>query len=143
MNKKFYITNKYNSIDTDLYNDYQSCSLDDIDDSEAKELFLDNYLEYVGIDNLASTIEKAVKKLRINGKIKIFGCDAYSIAKKYVAQRLSVEEYNVALHGTSDKPKISSLSLHELNGLLEKIDGLSIITKSLELDTYIFEAKRT
>jgi hypothetical protein len=137
--KKFYITNKNNKKDEELYNNYTQCKLNDIDDCEAEHLLLDNYLEYNKYNNLFEIFTTCVKKIQKKGKLTILGNDSYVIAKEYFQQRLSLDEYNQLVYNGG---KLSSLSLHELVRMSEKIDGIKIVTKCLELRTFIFEVER-
>jgi uncharacterized protein YeeX (DUF496 family) len=141
-----YITNEFKKFDKELLNNYIDCHIENIDsivyDSEAKNIYLDNLLEYIEEKDIYIAIEKIVKKMRKKGTLLITGIDSYIVAKDYVSKRLTNKEYNRLVYGESGCFKKNSLSLHELSNFLQDKFGLKIITRNIEDYQYIVEAKR-
>lgn len=116
-----------------------------VDDAEATEIILNNVLEFVPLTELTDFLTHVVKKLRHGGKLILAGVDAYAVAKDYVAYRLTIEDFNVLLHGTQQDAgniKTATLTLHGMANFLQKEFGLTIERKSLETYNYVIEAHR-
>jgi hypothetical protein len=70
-----------------------------VDDAEATEIIINNVLEFVALPGLAGFLEHIVRKLRHEGTLIITGVDAYLVAKDFLSYKLSIEEFNMFLHG--------------------------------------------
>ena len=79
--------------------------------------------------------------MRHGSTIIITGTDAYEVAKDYVNYKISIDDFNVLLHG-NPSIKTATLTLHGLVHFLETVFGLKIIRKSLEDYNYVIEAQR-
>jgi hypothetical protein len=115
------------------------------DDAEATEIVLNNYLEYVPLPQLTEFLAHVVAKLRHGGTLVITGTDAYAVAKDYVHYELSIEDFNILLHGNQDDEqnvKVATLTVHGLVNFLTRDFGLDVVRQSLEDYVYIIEVTR-
>ena len=121
-------------------------ALDDIaDDAEVMELIADDVLEFVPLPSLLGFLEHIIQKLRHGGTLVITGVDAYLIAKDYADYKLSIEDFNILLHGNQrdDKNiKVATLTLHGMVAYLRDNLGLSITRQCFDEYSYLIEATR-
>lgn len=116
-----------------------------VDDAEANEIILNNVLEYILLTEITDFLGFIIGKLRHDGTLVITGVDAYTVAKDYVAYKLSIEDFNILLHGAQQDEhfiKTATLTLHGLVNFLQEEFGLEVVRKTLEDYTYVIEAKR-
>ena len=120
--------------------------LDDVaDDAEVTELVANDVLEFVPLPQLTGFLDHMTKKLRHGGTLVITGVDAYTVAKDYVSYRLSIEAFNILLHGNqrdATNTKVATLTMHGMVNFLREEFGLTVIRQHLEEYNYVIEAKR-
>ena len=116
-----------------------------VDDAEVVELVANNVLEFIPLTDLVNFLEHLIQKLRHGGTLVITGVDAYTVAKDYTSYRLSIENFNVLLHGNQRDAaniKCATLTLHGMVNFLREEFGLTIMRQHLEDYNYVIEAKR-
>lgn len=116
-----------------------------VDNAEVTELVADNVLEFIPLPELVGYLGHMVQKLRHGGRLVITGVDAYTVAKDYSSYRLSIEEFNILLHGNQRDEhniKCATLTMHGMVNFLRKEFGLTIVRQHLEDYNYVIEATR-
>ncbi len=117
-------------------------ALDDlVDDAEVTELVAHNILEFITLPDLTGFLEHMIQKIRHGGTLIITGVDAFMVAKDYVSYKISIEDFNVLIHGISDI-KSATLNMHGMVNFLHNEFGLSIVRQNLEEYNYVIEAQR-
>jgi hypothetical protein len=115
-----------------------------VNDAQAMEIVVNNVLDYISLSDVMNTLDHWIKKLRHGGHLILSGIDAYLIAKAFTEYKISIEEFNILLHGPQNHPlttKRVNLTVHGLaNYLTEK--GLYIIRKRIDVYDYVIEAAR-
>jgi len=137
--------NGYTNICLSETSDWSKDLDDQVDDAEVTELIANNVLEFVPLTKLIDFLAQMIRKLRHDGTIIVAGVDAYTVAKQFANYKLSIEEFNVLLHGlqqTDNDVKLATLTLHGMVNFLKEEFGLTIIRKNLEDYNYFIEAKR-
>ena len=115
------------------------------DDAEVMELIANNILEFIPLTKLIYYLEHLVKKVRHGGKIVITGIDAYAVAKDYTSYRLSIEDFNLLLHGNqreTSEIKCATLTMYGVAVFLREEFGLTITRQNLDDYNYVIEATR-
>jgi len=115
------------------------------DDAEVMELIGNNVLEFIPLPELMGFLEHMVQKIRRGGKLIITGVDAYTVAKDYAAYKISIEDFNVLLHGNQrdvQNTKVATLTMHGMVAFLRHGAGLTITRQHLEDHNYVIEATR-
>ncbi len=107
-------------------------------DSEAVEIVLNNALEYLQPKDVISFLERVVSKLRHTGELIVNGIDAYTVAKHFVMNKLTIEEFNILMLGK----KSTALTMHGMRNFLCADMGLKILSAKLEEYSYVIKAKR-
>jgi hypothetical protein len=116
-----------------------------VEDAEANEIILNNTLEFIPLPELTGFLTHVVKKLRHGGSLIVTGVDALSVAKDYSQYKMSIEDFNILLHGNqqdANNIKTATLTLHGMCNFLANDFGLKIIRKGLEDYNYVIEAQR-
>ena len=124
-------------------------SLDIAEDAEVTELVANDILEYIPLTQLNEFLAAMITKLRHGGTMIITGVDSYSVAKDYVAHKLSIEDFNILIHGYNDSAreghtdsKCATLALQGLVSYLKTEFGLKIVRQGLEDYKYMIEVQR-
>lgn len=139
--------------DAEPMNGYENISLGTADDplvalevsaydAQATEIIANNVLEYLPLTNISKFLDGVVRKLRHGGTLILTGVDAYTVAQDYVAFKLSIEDFNLLLHGHGDFIKQGTLALHGLVNYIKQEFRLKVISKTLEEYNYVIEVQR-
>jgi hypothetical protein len=115
-----------------------------IDTNECEEIVVEDVLESLPHNSIATYISHLATKLRHGGQITISGSDTNEINKAYYISAISLTEYNQFVFGTKASAwhfKQSSTNLNEVTNLL-KSAGLKIIHKRLPNFHYSVTAER-
>ena len=116
-----------------------------VDDAEATEIVANNVLEFVPLLELIDYLQHIIQKLRHGGSLVVTGIDAYTVAKDYTACRLSIEDFNILLHGNQGDAmniKCATLTMHGMVNFMRDELGLTITRQHLEEYNYVIEATR-
>lgn len=115
-----------------------------VDDAEATEIIANNVLEYVPQAQIVTMLNQIIGKLRHGGELVITGVDAYTVAKDYVAYKLTIEAFNILLHGDQQGAHVkqTTLTLHGLVNFLREQFGLEIVEQGLDEYTFSIKARR-
>jgi len=120
--------------------------LDDIcEDSECKELIIDDIIGYIPYDRIDTTLENWIKKIRIGGNIIITGVDLNSIARGIQGRIIDIKQANLFLYGfpKKDSPiRMSCLTGAQIARIFERTTHFKIIKYSIENFKYIVKAER-
>lgn len=114
-------------------------------DAEATEIIAIDVLDYVELPKITNVLDHWSSKLRKGGKL-ILGCtDGYIAAKAFADYKISVEEFNIIIHGSQEMPhliKRVSLTMAGLTKYLETVHNLKVIKKRYDGYGLIIEAER-
>lgn len=123
--------------------DINTLSIDSyIDDGELEEIIIDNMLDCVPITQTLNILNKLIKKVKHGGTIIINGIDAYLVAKAFVEMKISIEEFNVLLHGTDREiQRTLGLTCSGVSNFLSE-SGLKIIHRRIDSFQYSVKAAR-
>jgi len=116
-----------------------------VEDAEATEIIANNVLEFIPLPKLVDFLQHLIRKLRHGGTLLITGVDAYAVAKDYVAYKLSIEDFNILIHGhqgDEHNTKLATLSLHGMVYFLKDEFALTILRQALDDYNYIIEVQR-
>lgn len=114
-------------------------------DAEAIEIIVDDVIEYIPMSDLIEVLGKIVKKLRHDGEIIITGVDANAVAQDFASLKLSIEDFNILIHGKQsdrDTCKLSTLTQTGVVNFLTQTFGMKILEQRFEDHTFIVKAKR-
>jgi hypothetical protein len=111
-------------------------------DAQSTEVIANNVLEYLPLTDISKFLDCVVSKLRHGGTLILTGVDAYTVAQDYVAFKLTIEDFNLLLHGHGDFVKKGTLALHGLVNYIKQEFGLKVISKTLEEYNYVIEVQR-
>lgn len=127
------------SLDDDGAFNKNSLLLDQhVEDGEAEELIIDGVLEFVPIVDVMDTLTRWVKKLRHGGIIIINGYDAYLICKAFTEFNITIEQFNIMIHGNGKSVNLTCMGLsHFLSDA-----GLKIKQRRIDQFKYSIEAIR-
>ena len=112
------------------------------DDGELEELVSDGTVEYIPIHKVMEVLMGWVKKIKHGGTIIVSGVDAYLTAKAFVDGYISIEQFNVYVHGTPNEDnKTVNLTTIGIVNLMVSL-GLTIKHKRLDINKFVVEGTR-
>jgi hypothetical protein len=109
-------------------------ALNEVDDGEAEEIIAIDIIDYLKTQDAHNAVANWVKKLQHGGILTLAFMDLYFICKAVNNRLLNLEEANIFLHGTQDKPwrlRKSTFTLDYISKLLEG-NGLKILLKRID-----------
>jgi len=123
--------------------DVNTLSIDKyVDDGELEELIVEGILDCVPITQAMNIIKSLVRKIRHGGVIIITGIDAYLVAKAFVEIRITIEKFNVLMHGTDqDLQKTLNLTCSGVAHFLSEA-GLKVVNRRIDNFQYSVKALR-
>lgn len=111
---------------------------DFIDDSECKELVLDNVIQYVPFNQIPNLLLLLIKKLRHGGKITINFVETIEVFKKFVNGQLNLIDLNKAIFGENKHASIVSIpticEVFENSGLIIRLKQLNEFNATIEAE---------
>ena len=116
-----------------------------VDNAEVTELVANNILEFIPLPQLTNFLTHMIQKLRHKGTFIITGIDAHTVAKDYTNYKLSIEDFNILLHGNQrddSNIKVATLTMHGMVCFLREDFGLTITRQYLDEYNYVIEAIR-
>jgi hypothetical protein len=112
------------------------------DDSECKKIVIENAFEYIQVDKIDLFLRTVIKKMRKGSSITLIGIDSYAVCKDYISKKISIEDFNLLIHGKPGTVRTASISLHGLVSYLRNEFGLRVIHQCLSGYNYNIEAIR-
>jgi hypothetical protein len=117
---------------------------DIIDDGEAKEIIVDNILDYIAVEQLSQYIRMLAGKLQHSGKLIITGNDLTIICEQFIRGEVNVIDFNRLLFGLKNHAwnfKLSSITLGDIVEIC-KLCGLKILERKLNGPLFVIKAER-
>jgi hypothetical protein len=143
--KDYLVLSPFVTTETDTIKkiDVKRLSLDEYaEDGELEEIILDNILDYVPITQVINVVNAVIKKLRHGGIVIVIGIDAYLVSKAFVDISMSIEQFNILLHGDNpDLLKTVNLTCQGVSNFLVE-NRLEILQRRIDIFQYSVKAKR-
>lgn len=116
-------------------------NLSDFETNQVTELFIDNFLDYIPVENILEALTVWKTKLRHGSKLIITSNDIIQIAKAVLTKTIKIPQINQLLFGEGNLGKRSCLSLEDVVSLLEHLE-LKIVTKRISEMKFTIIAER-
>lgn len=115
-----------------------------IDDSECKEILVNNILMYLDTEKIDTAIEHWIKKLAKGGTITFIDLDITNVFLAYQKGELDINQFNKLIYGNQRHIfdfKKSGLDMYIVSETL-KNKGLKIVEKSFNNFNFLVKAQR-
>lgn len=118
-----------NECPDDNFVSITSLSIADImvEDSEANEIIVDDFLSQYNYDNVGKALNKIISKLRLDGSITVIQCDVDFICYQLAKGMIDVKRFNELCFS---RPASSMISMEIICDLLEA-GGVKIVSKTI------------
>jgi hypothetical protein len=115
-----------------------------IDDGEAKEIIVENILEYLPVESMTQYINMLVAKLQHGGILTIVGNDLVILCEQFARGEINIIEFNKILFGLKNHAwnfKTSCITLGDINDIA-KLAGVKVIERKLDGFTFVIKVER-
>lgn len=142
MKIRVYINDFNHSGYKNVHIDDMGSIFNDYDTGEVDNIWLDDIIDYIPVNEAEDFVRKIVSLLKRGGSLIVSGTDLYEVCKSMTSYNISVSDANKLLYaGELGKIKKLSFTTPAASNLVESL-GLKVITKRISDYKYTIEAIR-